>query len=207
MRRGSTCASAHVRRHLRHPDLARSVLRVRLGGQIAAAGCPSCVAQRRALGPAAADAGGSHGLAWLFLAPAAILAVFWLLSFAFVRDTPSRAGLVDFDVADASSGQERDPRACGRGDRADAAQSGDRDDRADRAVLGLLRQGILKWSNDFARSVHANTSYVFAHWGLVSCIAGIMRHGRGRAVGSSVPVAAAADVDHTVHVMLIGASR
>jgi OPA family glycerol-3-phosphate transporter-like MFS transporter len=38
---------------------------------------------------------------------------------------------------------------------------------------GFLRQGILKWAPDFARGVGAAGSYVNAHWGMVSCIAGI----------------------------------
>src|SRR3954468_9475457 len=46
---------------------------------------------------------------WLFLAPATILVVFFVLSFLFVRDTPGEAGYVDFDVADASSGETGPP--------------------------------------------------------------------------------------------------
>src|SRR5678815_1390584 len=46
---------------------------------------------------------------WLFFTPAAILALFWVLSYTFVRDTPAQAGLVDFDPADASSGQSDAP--------------------------------------------------------------------------------------------------
>jgi OPA family glycerol-3-phosphate transporter-like MFS transporter len=38
---------------------------------------------------------------------------------------------------------------------------------------GFLRQGILKWSGDFAKGIGAAGAYVFAHWGMVSCIAGI----------------------------------
>jgi MFS transporter, OPA family, glycerol-3-phosphate transporter len=139
------------------------------GTQVAMAGCPSCNSKVGAP-PLPSDL---PGLAWLFLVPAAILAVFWLLSFLFVRDTPAQAGLNDFDVADASSGQSetREPAV---------------------AVImrmlrnpviltiafvelcsGFLRQGILKWSGDFAKGVGAAGSYVTVHWGMVSCIAGI----------------------------------
>src|SRR5678816_2510221 len=38
---------------------------------------------------------------------------------------------------------------------------------------GFLRQGILKWSGDFAKGVGAAGSYINSHWGMVSCIAGI----------------------------------
>jgi OPA family glycerol-3-phosphate transporter-like MFS transporter len=54
------------------------------GTRIATAGCASCNSPTGAE-PLAADL---QGLAWLFLVPAAILAVFWLWSFALVRDTP-----------------------------------------------------------------------------------------------------------------------
>jgi OPA family glycerol-3-phosphate transporter-like MFS transporter len=118
------------------------------------------------------SAAASHQLAWLFLVPAAILAVFWLASFLWVRDSPSKAGLVDFDVADASSGQSevREP----------AAKVIVRMIRNPVILTiamielcsGFLRQGILKWSNDFASGIGVFT-YVNRHWGMVSCIAGI----------------------------------
>lgn len=137
------------------------------GTRIAAAGCPGC---GKAAGPSSSDL---LGLAWLFLVPAAILALFLALSFVFVRDTPADAGLQDFDVADASSGQ-----------------TGARESSI--AVIvrmlknpiiltiaiielcsGFLRQGILKWSRDFAKGIGAADSIVITNWGMVSCIAGI----------------------------------
>lgn len=143
------------------------------GTRIAAAGCPACdlhAHDSKSRLPLPAE---SLGLAWLFLVPAAILAVFWVLSFALVRDTPSKAGLADFDVEDASSGQAetREPAV-----RVIARML------KNPVILtiafielcsGFLRQGILKWSGDFAKGVGAGTSYVNAHWGMVSCIAGI----------------------------------
>lgn len=143
------------------------------GTQIARAGCPSCVAHagNHDLPAPAADA--IHGLAWLFVIPAAILAVFWILSFLFVRDTPSRAGLADFDVADASSGQSDAPETAA----AVIVRMLRNPVILTIAVIelcsGFLRQGILKWSGDYARSVGAVGTYVNAHWGMVSCIAGI----------------------------------
>lgn len=137
------------------------------GSRIAAAGCPGCGAKTK---PSLADL---QGLAWLFLVPAAILAVFWALSFVFVRDTPAHAGLQDFDVADASSGepatQESSVAVIVRMLRNPIILT--------IAVIelcsGFLRQGILKWSGDFAKGIGAAGSYVNAHWGMVSCIAGI----------------------------------
>jgi OPA family glycerol-3-phosphate transporter-like MFS transporter len=143
------------------------------GTRIAAAGCPACDRHVHAAASPVPTPVESLGLAWLFLVPAAILAVFWALSFLLVRDTPAGAGLADFDVADASSGQAetREPAV-----RVIARML------KNPVILtiafielcsGFLRQGILKWSGDFAKGIGAGTSYVNAHWGMVSCIAGI----------------------------------
>ncbi len=113
-----------------------------------------------------------HG-EWVFFVPAVILAVFWVLSALFVRDTPKDAGLADFDVADASSGQSDAP---------ETAIAVIKRMLTNRIILliafielcsGFLRQGILKWYNDFAKGVGINDSYVSQHWGMVACIAGI----------------------------------
>jgi OPA family glycerol-3-phosphate transporter-like MFS transporter len=110
---------------------------------------------------------------WLFLMPAVLLGVFFVLSFVFVRDTPKDAGLADFDVADATSG-ETGPR--------DPALVILKKMLTNRIILiiamisfcsGFLRQGILKWSRTFASGVQLSGSYVFEHFGIVSCIAGI----------------------------------
>lgn len=112
-------------------------------------------------------------LAWLFLSPAAILAVFFVLSALFVRDTPAKAGLADFDVADASSGDDGPP------DRAFVIIKRMVTSRIILTIAlismcsGFLRQGILKWYRTFAGAVHLNDSFVFQHWGMMSCICGI----------------------------------
>jgi len=113
-------------------------------------------------------------LAWLFLSPAMILLVFLGLSFVFVRNTPAEAGLTDFDVADASSGETGPP---------DRAPVIIRRMLTNRVILvialislcsGFLRQGILKWYRTFARAVHLTDTFVYAHWGMMSCICGIL---------------------------------
>ena len=112
-------------------------------------------------------------LAWLFLSPAVILVVFFVLSFVFVRNTPADAGLTDFDVADASSGETGPP---------DRALVIIRRMLSSRIIMiialislcsGFLRQGILKWYRTFAGAVHLKGTFVYAHWGMVSCICGI----------------------------------
>jgi MFS transporter, OPA family, glycerol-3-phosphate transporter len=112
-------------------------------------------------------------LPWLFFTPAAILVVFWGLSFAWVRDSPSGAGFADFDPGDASSGDDG-PRA--------SAWTIIKGMLSHKIILtvaiielcsGFLRQGITKWFRDFAGGVGIGDSFVYHHWGMVLCIAGI----------------------------------
>jgi OPA family glycerol-3-phosphate transporter-like MFS transporter len=112
-------------------------------------------------------------LAWLFLAPAVILVVFFVLSFLFVHNTPADAGLRNFDVADATSGETGPP---------DPATVVIKRMLTNRVIMtialislcsGFLRQGILKWYRTFAGAVHLNDTFVYNHWGMVSCVAGI----------------------------------
>ena len=111
---------------------------------------------------------------WLFLAPAAILALFFGLSFLWVRDTPGDAGLVDFDVQDASSGESGKP---------DGAVVILKRMLGHKVIMvialislcsGFIRQGILKWYKTFAAGVGAVHSYVYEHWGMMSCAAGMV---------------------------------
>jgi OPA family glycerol-3-phosphate transporter-like MFS transporter len=112
-------------------------------------------------------------LPWLFWVPALILAVFFALCYRFVRDNPSEAGFVDFDPGDASSGDDG-PRL--------PAMTVLKRMLSSRVILiiaiielcsGFLRQGILKWYRDFAKGIGIGASFVYDHWGMVSCVAGI----------------------------------
>ena len=110
---------------------------------------------------------------WLFLAPAVLLVVFFVICAVLVRDNPSDAGFPDFDVADASSG-ETGPR--------DPALVVIKRMLTSRLILtiafislgaGFLRNGILKWFRVFEAGVGGSGGFVYVHWGMVSCIAGI----------------------------------
>ncbi|MCE9574217.1 MAG: MFS transporter [Deltaproteobacteria bacterium] len=114
---------------------------------------------------------------WLFFVPAGLLVVFWVLSAIFVRDRPSDAGLVDFALGDATGTVPA--RADGKPETAFQVIKRLMSNRVILIIAviefcsGFLRQGILKWYRDFAKGVGGSDAYVFAHWGLVSCIAGI----------------------------------
>jgi OPA family glycerol-3-phosphate transporter-like MFS transporter len=113
-------------------------------------------------------------LEWLFFLPAAFLMLFFLLSYLFVFDNPSDTGHSDFDPGDASS----------------------YDDGAKKSVFevmgkiftnpiimtvavielcsGFLRQAILQWGKTFGKGMELADSFVFANWGVIQCVAGII---------------------------------
>ncbi|MBA3453090.1 MAG: MFS transporter [Deltaproteobacteria bacterium] len=112
-------------------------------------------------------------LEWLFLIPAGILVVFFVLCFLFVRDSPSKAGLTDFDLGDASTPddgtKESAPKVIVRL-------------LSNPIILtialielcsGFLRQAIMQWGRGFSKAVGEGGSFVIENWGVVLCIAGI----------------------------------
>ena len=118
------------------------------------------------------------GLAWVFLMPALLLGIFWLIDFFVVRNRPSDAGLADFNTGDATSGDE--------GPRLGAT-------KVFKMMLtnpviitiagvefcsGFLRQAIMQWYGSFAKQTDAvlglKSHFVNENWGLLLCIAGIM---------------------------------
>lgn len=127
--------------------------------------------------PEGAGAYDYPGLVWVFLTPAVILAVFWILDVLFVRDTPGDAGLVDFDTADASSGDE--------GERLPASKIFALMLRnpiimtiaAIEFCSGFLRQAIMQWYRTFASQTDSvlglKSDFVYNNWGMLLCVAGI----------------------------------
>ena len=110
---------------------------------------------------------------WLFMAPALLIGLFFVLSAIWVRDTPAQAGLPDFDVEDASSGDD--------GPQLRPMQIVVKL-LTNRVILilafisltnGFLRQAVLKWWRSFANGVGLGGSFFVVHWGMVSCVAGI----------------------------------
>jgi OPA family glycerol-3-phosphate transporter-like MFS transporter len=112
-------------------------------------------------------------LEWLFYIPAGILVVFFALCWLFVRDTPAKAGLDDFDLGDASKPDD--------GHKESALHVIWRL-LSNPIILtiaiielcsGFLRQAILQWGRDFSSGIGLGHSFVIENWGVVSCIAGI----------------------------------
>lgn len=118
------------------------------------------------------------GLTWVFFMPALLLAIFWVIDFVHVRNSPGEAGLIDFDTKDASSGD-------------DGAQRGAVD--VFKMMLrnpiiltiagiefcsGFLRQAIMQWYRTFAKqtdgALELKGDFVYENWGMLLCCAGIL---------------------------------
>ncbi len=104
-------------------------------------------------------------------------AIFWIIDFMVVRNTPSDAGLADFNTGDATSGDDG-PRL--------GALAVFKKMLTSPIILtiagvefcsGFLRQAIMQWYGSFAKQtdgvLHLKHSFVNEHWGLLLCIAGI----------------------------------
>jgi OPA family glycerol-3-phosphate transporter-like MFS transporter len=108
---------------------------------------------------------------WIFLIPAMILFVFFVLSWLFVRNEPVDTGHPNFNLGDATNDDEK----------LTVKQVFVR--LLTHPVIltisfiemcsGFLRQAILQWGVDFGKGVGLGDSFVFQNWGMVSCVAGI----------------------------------
>jgi len=118
------------------------------------------------------------GLAWVFLVPAGILIVFWLIDLFVVRNKPSEAGLQDIPLGDATEGDT--------GPRLSPVKVFGMMLRNPIILTiagiefcsGWLRQAIMQWYRTYAKQTDAalglGDSFVYDNWGMLLCIAGIM---------------------------------
>ncbi len=118
------------------------------------------------------------GLAWVFIVPAILLGIFWVIDFRVVRDHPSEAGFADIALGDATDGDE--------GPRLGPIKVFKMMFRnpiiMTIAVIefcsGWLRQSIMQWFRTFAKqtdgALHLKSGFVYDHWGLLLCAAGIL---------------------------------
>jgi len=115
---------------------------------------------------------------WVFLMPACILALFWLIDLFVVKDRPSKAGHQDIYLGDATSGDE-DPRL--------GAVKVFKMMLRNPIIMtiaciefcsGFLRQAIMQWYPSFARQTNSvlglDDGFVANNWGMLLCVAGIM---------------------------------
>lgn len=109
----------------------------------------------------------------VFLIPTAILAVFFGIDFALVRDRPSDAGHADIDTGDAD--------LQGDGPQLTLLQVAKRM-LTNPVILtialiefcsGFLRNAIMQWGYIFGKEVGLMETLAFGRWGLFLCLAGI----------------------------------
>jgi len=111
---------------------------------------------------------------FMFFTPAALLTVMWVAMFFLLRDHPSEAGFENFET-----GEE--------------ALSADGERLPLKVLLkkifshpvilviigielcsGVMRNGVMHWYRMYAKSVGATDNFIYEHWGLSLCIAGII---------------------------------
>jgi len=111
---------------------------------------------------------------WVFFIPFAMLLVFAAIDYFMVYDTPSDTGHVDFDTADASSGNTE-----GRLPVMVVAKRM----LSNPIILtiafvefcsGFLRNAIMHWYIIFAKQTGIMGSFVPKNWGMLLCVAGIL---------------------------------
>ncbi len=117
-------------------------------------------------------------LPWVFGVPAVALGAMWIWNFFGVQDTPGGAGYEDFDLGDASSGDD--------GPQLGAIEVFKRMLKNPIVITmacvefcsGFLRQAIMQWFQTFAKQTDAvlgiRDSFVNQNWGMLLCAAGIL---------------------------------
>ncbi|MFZ5517600.1 MAG: MFS transporter [Candidatus Zhuqueibacterota bacterium] len=110
---------------------------------------------------------------WVFFIPAILLFVFFIFEIFLLRDTPSQAGLRDFDTADASSGEDEGKYQL----RLLLKKILTNKIIITVAVIefctGVLRQGIMHWYLIFTNETGLSAEHFMrAHWGLILMLTG-----------------------------------
>jgi len=117
----------------------------------------------------------NFGVNYVFLIPAAVLFTMFVIAFFVIRDTPSKAGLKDFNVGDATS-DDTGPQL--------------KPVQVFKKLLtnpiiltiagiefcsGFVRNAIMQWGPTVSKMVPVHQDdFVFNNWGMVNCAAGIL---------------------------------
>jgi OPA family glycerol-3-phosphate transporter-like MFS transporter len=124
----------------------------------------------------------AFAIQWIFLVPAMILFVFFILSWLFVRNEPADTGHANFDLGDATKDGDEAAKKLSFWEWLRQIGVVFRKLLSHPVILtialielcsGFLRQAILQWGPDFGKGVGIGNSFVFQNWGMVSCVAGI----------------------------------
>ena len=108
-----------------------------------------------------------------FWTPSIVLGVMFVAAWLAVRDSPGHAGWRDFDTGDATSGQQH-PDPLGVVVRKLLAQPVVWILVAIEFCSGFLRQAAMKQFRPYAAAVGDGDTFVYANWGMLLCVAGIL---------------------------------
>ena len=117
-------------------------------------------------------------LPWLFFAPSLLLGLFWLIDLFWVKDSPSLAGLEDFDTADATSHDDGPQLSAVAVFKRMFTNPIIMTIACIEFCSGFMRQAIMQWFRTFAKqtdgALHLKGTWVYDHWGVLLCSAGIL---------------------------------
>jgi MFS transporter, OPA family, glycerol-3-phosphate transporter len=120
----------------------------------------------------------NFGLIEVFVIPAVLLAVFLVIDFFLVHNSPGEAGQEDFDVADASSGDDGPQLGVVEVFRRMLTNPVIMTIAMIEFCSGFLRQAIMQWYRTFAKQTNGTLGYasgfIYDNWGLMLCCAGIL---------------------------------
>ena len=112
-------------------------------------------------------------LEWVFFVPALLLVAFLLIDTFLVFDRPSDTGHVDFDVADATSDDD-DKLTVKQVFMKMFAHPVVMTIAVVELMTGFVRGAVMKWTYIFLPETGHAGSYIYKHWGMTICIAGIL---------------------------------
>jgi len=114
----------------------------------------------------------------VFLTPAVLLAVFWVIDLFVVENSPGEAGHDDFDTADASSGDDGPQLGAGQVFMMMFKNPIIMTIALIEFCSGFLRQAIMQWYRTYAKQTDGALglvdTFVYDNWGMLLCCAGIM---------------------------------
>ena len=116
----------------------------------------------------------SMGLAWVFLMPALLLTLFWVIDYFIVFNKPSEAGQEDFNTADATSGDEGPQLSAIKVFKMMLTNPIIITIALIEFCSGFLRQAIMQWGKIFPKQTGIADSFVPENWGMLLCCAGIL---------------------------------
>jgi OPA family glycerol-3-phosphate transporter-like MFS transporter len=110
---------------------------------------------------------------WVFIIPAVLLYLFFLIELFILRDSPGKAGYEDFDTADASSGEEHLTFSTKEIIKRILTNPIIITVALIEFCTGVLRNGVMHWYLIYAKEkLLPAAQFMLDHWGLILMIAG-----------------------------------